>query len=88
MAEAKEIYFDIHTAHYNYERRNPDDVKYIREDLTELTWEQVQDIWFITDKVLRSIPEDPEKWEEWMFNTSGRFTKALDEINRYRQKKK
>lgn len=67
---------------------NYPDNKRLLEILAALTWKQVQDIWFITDKVLRSIPEDPEKREEWMFNTKGRFTKALDEINRYYQKKK
>lgn len=59
------------------------DIKYIRTDLAELTWKKVQDIWFITDKVLHSIPEDTSKWEEWMFSTQGRFTKALGEINKY-----
>ena len=50
-----------------------------------LTWRDIQDIWFITDKVLRSIPEDYTKREEWMFSTQGRFTKALEEVKKYRE---
>ena len=42
-----------------------------------MTWEEVQEIWFTTDQVLRSIPEEPERWPEWAFNTSTRFGQAL-----------
>ena len=45
--------------------------------LRGLTWEDVQEIWFTTDQVLRSIPEEPERWPEWAFNTSTRFGQAL-----------
>jgi len=54
--------------------------------LAELTWKDIQDIWFITDKVLRSIPLDYTKWEEWMFSTQGRFTRALEEVKKHREK--
>lgn len=60
-------------------------VKYIRADLAELTWKEIQDIWFITNQVLQSIPVDDTKWEEWMFSTQGRFTKALEEVKKYRE---
>ncbi len=45
--------------------------------LRNLTWEDVQEIWFTTDQVLHSIPLEPEKWPEWAFNTSTRFGMAL-----------
>lgn len=45
--------------------------------LKQMTWQDVQEIWFTTDHVLRSIPEELEKWPEWAFNTSTRFGQAL-----------
>ena len=45
--------------------------------LKQMTWEDIQEIWWQTDQVLRSIPEEPENWPEWAFNTSTRFGKAL-----------
>ena len=45
--------------------------------LKQMTWEDIQEIWWQTDQVLRSIPDEPEKWPEWAFNTSTRFGKAL-----------
>lgn len=45
--------------------------------LKQMTWEDIQEIWWQTDQVLRSIPEEPEKWPEWAFNTSTRFGQAL-----------
>ena len=45
--------------------------------LRNLTWEDVQEIWFTTDQVLHSIPERPENWPEWAFNTNTRFGMAL-----------
>ena len=52
-----------------------------------LTWRDIQDIWFITDDVLKSIPADFTKREEWMFSTQGRFTKALEKIKKYEKEK-
>lgn len=45
--------------------------------LKQMTWEDIQEIWWQTDQVLRSIPEEPESWPEWAFNTSTRFGQAL-----------
>lgn len=45
--------------------------------LKQMTWRDVQEIWWQTDQVLRSIPEEPGNWPEWAFNTSTRFGKAL-----------
>ena len=45
--------------------------------LKQMTWEDIQEIWWQTDQVLRSIPEEPERWPEWAFNTSTRFGQAL-----------
>jgi len=50
------------------------------EILEKLSWEDVQDIWWITDKILRSIPENFEDWPEWAFSSEGRFTKALNQL--------
>lgn len=50
----------------------------MRKDLLkQMTWQDVQEIWWQTEQVLRSIPDEPEKWPEWAFNTSTRFGKAL-----------
>ena len=48
-----------------------------RDLLKQLSWEDVQEIWWQTNQVLRSIPEEPERWPEWAFNTSTRFGQAL-----------
>lgn len=48
-----------------------------RDLLKQMTWQDVQEIWWQTEQVLRSIPDEPEKWPEWAFNTSTRFSKAL-----------
>lgn len=45
--------------------------------LKQMTWEDIQEIWWQTDQVLRSIPDEPEKWPEWAFNSSTRFGRAL-----------
>ena len=36
------VYFNNHTAKWNYERQNNDDTEYIRADLAELTWEDIR----------------------------------------------
>ncbi len=36
------VYFNNHTAKWNYERQNNDDTEYIRTDLAELTWEDIR----------------------------------------------
>lgn len=50
----------------------------MRKSLLKLmTWEDIQEIWWQTEQVLRSIPDEPENWPEWAFNTSTRFGQAL-----------
>lgn len=48
-----------------------------QEIIRLLTWQDIQEIWWETEKVLHSIPDEPEKWPEWANNTSTRFGEAL-----------
>ena len=53
-----------------------------KEILDQLTWMDVQEIWHTTERTLQSIPEEPGNWPEWAYNTSTRFTEALNRIRK------
>lgn len=52
----------------------------------ELTWKDVQHIWWMANTILQSIPDDPAAWPEWAMSTEGRFTHILNELHYERNK--
>jgi len=53
-----------------------------KEILEQMTWEDVQEIWYTTEQTLQSVPLEPSEWPEWAYNTSTRFTEALNRIRK------
>ena len=48
--------------------------------LKQMTWRDVQEVWWETEQVLRSIPEEPDNWPDWARDTSTRFGYALNRL--------
>lgn len=74
------VYFNNHTAKWDYERQNNDDTEYIRADLTEPTWEDIRQLFKIADNYESELNRHKYLSEKYCKEVLRRFLESKKEI--------